>query len=173
MMLNILQINPLIILFFVLFAYIGLFMVFYIFFFKILFRFFKIFLVINLCFLFFIQGLMAYIWINFDAFLLVTEYNQGFQYFFFYEVNSLYNIVFCFGLDGFSLLFILLTVFIFSLCSFITLYLNSSIFFQLSLFIVLIILEFILIFVFSVLDLFFFYIGFESSLIPMFFIVGL
>jgi len=172
-MLNTLLQNPLILLFFVLFIYINLYFFFYFFFYKFLFQNFKIFLMINLFFVFFIQGIIAFIWINFDSFLLVTDFNHGFQYFFFYEVNSFYNIILCFGLDGFSLIFLLLTIFIFSLCSFITLYLNSSIFFQISFFITLILLEFILVFVFSVLDLFFFYIGFESSLIPMFFIVGL
>jgi NADH-quinone oxidoreductase subunit M len=45
-------------------------------------------------------------------------------------------------------------------------------FFQASFFLTLFILEFILILVFSILDLFIFYVCFEASLIPMFFIVG-
>jgi NADH-quinone oxidoreductase subunit M len=83
------------------------------------------------------------------------------------------NINLIFGIDGFSLIFIILTVFIFVLCSFITLYLNSSIFFKFSFFIMLLVLELILILVFSILDLFFFYVCFESSLIPMFFMIGI
>jgi NADH-quinone oxidoreductase subunit M len=67
------------------------------------------------------------------------------------------------------LLFILLTVFIFTLCIFASFNLKK---FQASFFLTLFILEFILILVFSVLDLFIFYVCFEASLIPMFFIVG-
>jgi NADH-quinone oxidoreductase subunit M len=74
-----------------------------------------------------------------------------------------------FGLDGFSIVFIILTIFIFNICFF-SLDVNAkefSIFIQL-----LIILELLIILIFSVLDLFFFYFFFEASLIPMFFLVG-
>ena len=72
------------------------------------------------------------------------------------------------GFDGVSLPLILLTVFIFPICY------QLADFFQERhhLFINLICLEIILIFVFCILDIFYFYIFFEATLIPMFFLVG-
>ena len=123
----------------------------------------------QLGFTFLIQFISIYIWINFDPFLIVNEFNRGFQFFINFPFNFLLGANLAFGIDGFSLLFILLTVFIFTLCTFASFNLKN---FQISFFITLFVLEFILILVFSVLDLFIFYICFEASLIPMFFIVG-
>lgn len=118
---------------------------------------------------FLIQFVGLYLWIMFDPFLIVTEYNRGFQFFFSLPLNQFLGINLTFGLDGFSLLFILLTLFIFVLCFFALLNFQK---FQFNFFLTLLVLEFILIIVFSVLDLFIFYVCFEASLIPMFFIIG-
>ena len=165
--------NPLLLVIFSFICYLFILIFIYLFFFNVLFYNFKKFTSFNFLFLLYIQFLIFYIWLNFDTFLIVTENNHGFQFFYVSNFFIFNNILLCFGIDGFSLVFILLTIFIFNLVSFITLYLNYSIFFQFFFFIVLIILELILIFVFMILDLFYFYIGFESSLIPMFFIIGL
>ena len=105
----------------------------------------------------------------FYPFLIVTEYNRCFQFFFSLPLNQFLGINLTFGLDGFSLLFILLTLFIFVLCFFALVNFQK---FQFNFFLTLLVLEFILIIVFSVLDLFIFYVCFEASLIPMFFIIG-
>ncbi len=124
---------------------------------------------VQISFTILIQFLALILWIDFDPFLIVTDFNRGFQFFINFSFNTLLGINFVFGLDGFSLLFILLTVFIFTLCIFASFNMK---FFQASFFLTLFILEFILILVFSILDLFIFYVCFEASLIPMFFIVG-
>jgi NADH:ubiquinone oxidoreductase subunit 4 (subunit M) len=116
-----------------------------------------------------IQLLGISLWLNFDPFLVVNEYNHGFQYFFNIPFNNNLGINLTFGIDGLSLLFILLTVFIFSLSTVFVLQLKRAHYTFLT---VLLILEFILILVFTVLDIFIFYICFESSLIPMFVIIG-
>jgi NADH-quinone oxidoreductase subunit M len=119
-----------------------------------------------------IQFICFFLWINFDPFLIVTKFNRGFQYFYLYSTNSFLNFNITFGLDGFSLIFIILTSFIFILCTFILIADEDFTNTKLLLVITLIILELLLFLIFLVLDLFFFYICFESSLIPMFFIVG-
>lgn len=116
-----------------------------------------------------IQFLGLLLWINFDPFLVTTPYNRGFQFFFNFTLNKIFNINFAFGIDSISLIFILLTIFIFSLCFFA---IKNYKFYQENFFFTLFILEFILILVFAVLDLFIFYLCFEGSLIPMFFIIG-
>jgi NADH-ubiquinone oxidoreductase chain 4 len=84
------------------------------------------------------------------------------------------NIGFCkihLGIDGISLPFIILTTFIIPICILVS---WSSIKEGINrYFILLLILESILITVFLVLDLLLFYIAFESSLIPMFLIIGI
>jgi NADH:ubiquinone oxidoreductase subunit 4 (subunit M) len=72
------------------------------------------------------------------------------------------------GLDGISLFFILLTTFIFPLCFLSTLKTVKRIDYILFMFS----LEFFLILSFSALDLFLFFVFFESILVPMFLLVG-
>lgn len=105
----------------------------------------------------------------YDPFLLVNQYNHGFQFFSVLLNNNWLGFNLIFGIDGFALIFIELTIFIFTLCFFAT---NNIKKYTESFFINLFILELILILIFSILDIFLFYIFFESSLIPMFFIVG-
>lgn len=105
------------------------------------------------------------IWLCFDNF------TSNFQF-----VNKIlwlpnYNINFIIGIDGISLFFVILTTFLIPLCllsSYHSITKNIKAYFISFLF-----LEFFLLVVFCVLDLMFFYIFFESILIPMFLIVGI
>ena len=84
---------------------------------------------------------------------------------------SFFGFSFVLGLDGISLFFILLTTFLTPICilsCWKNILINCKSFFLLFL-----LLEIFLLFVFSVLDLLLFYIFFESVLIPMFLIIGI
>lgn len=81
------------------------------------------------------------------------------------------NLNYTVGLDGISLFFLILTTFLIVIC--ILCSWNSVNFFVKEFIICFLFLEFCLIQVFCVLDLFLFYIFFESVLIPMFLIVGI
>lgn len=82
-----------------------------------------------------------------------------------------FNLLFRFGLDGISLCFILLTTFLIPLCVLISWdYVTKDIF---SYLIAFLFLEIFLILFFSTLNILFFYISFESILIPMFLIIGM
>ena len=75
------------------------------------------------------------------------------------------------GIDGISILFIILTTFITTLCIFSV---NKSIKFRLRDFLIaILIMESVMIGVFCSLDLFIFYLFFEAGLIPMFLIIGI
>ena len=90
-----------------------------------------------------------------------------------YQFNDLfkYNINIIFGLDGFSIIFLILSAFLFPICILVS---WTSIKYRLKDFYILLFLtEFFLICVFSTLDIFLFYIFFESILIPMFLIIGI
>jgi len=77
---------------------------------------------------------------------------------------------FCLGIDSISLVFIVLTTFIFPLCI-LSSWSNIKIHFK-EYMIVFLVMESLLILVFCLLDLLLFYVFFESILIPMFLIVG-
>nr|YP_010620159.1 NADH dehydrogenase subunit 4 [Herposiphonia versicolor]WAX04195.1 NADH dehydrogenase subunit 4 [Herposiphonia versicolor] len=105
------------------------------------------------------------IWINFN------ETTSNFQFLETYSLIPFFNISYSIGIDGISLLFLLLSTFLINLCIliswefpkfFIKEYLISFLF-----------LEFCLIQIFCVLDILLFYIFFESVLIPMFLIIGI
>jgi proton-translocating NADH-quinone oxidoreductase chain M len=109
--------------------------------------------------------LSVLIWIEFDPFISKFQFISKFSF-----LPSL-NINFFVGIDGISLLFILLTTFIFPLCiltSWKSIKENMK-----EYMIVFLIMESLLIIVFSVLDLLLFYVFFESILIPIFLIVGI
>jgi len=94
-----------------------------------------------------------------------------FQFQFFISWSNFLNIYYSIGIDGISLFFIILTTFLMPLCLLLS-WLNIS--YRLKEFIICMLLtEFFLINVFSVLDLFFFYLFFESILLPMFLIIGI
>lgn len=93
----------------------------------------------------------------------------GFQFVYTVPLLENYGIDFIIGLDGISLCFLLLTTFIMFLCWFAAaqIKVNSKEFLF-----CLVLIELFLIISFIVLDLFFFYVFFESVLIPMFIIIG-
>ena len=89
------------------------------------------------------------------------------KFFWFYNLN--FNLIL--GVDGISLFFLLLTTLLIPLCLLIS---WNSVGFSLKEFLIaFLVLDFFLIGTFCVLDLLFFYIFFESVLIPMFLIIGI
>lgn len=81
-----------------------------------------------------------------------------------------FNIYYSIGIDGISIFFLILTAFLTPLCILISWY---SITYKVKEYMIMLLLtELLLLNVFSVLDLFFFYIFFEGVLIPMFIIIG-
>lgn len=101
----------------------------------------------------------------FDPFL------NSYQYQFYITWGDFFNIYYSIGIDGLSLFFVLLTTFLMPFCLLLS-WVNVS--YRLREFVVcMLIIEFFLINVFTVLDFFFFYIFFESILIPMFLLIGI
>lgn len=104
------------------------------------------------------------LWIQFDSGTSFFQFMKTFKWL------SLLNFYYTIGIDGISLFFILLTTFLTIICILIS---WSSVQVNVKDYLLcFLVLEFLLIQVFSVLDLFLFYIYFESILIPMFLIVG-
>jgi len=100
------------------------------------------------------QFLSFYSYFFFDCFILPNSSNYGFQYFTQFFNFSDSGIQLVFGVDGFSLGFIILSIFIFNICFF-SVDQNAK---EFMLFIqLLLILEVLILLIFSVLDLFFFY----------------
>lgn len=99
------------------------------------------------------------------------NFTNEFQFQFYITWSDYLNIFYSLGLDGFSLFFIILTTFLIPVCFLIS---WVSISYRIKEFcFCLLLTEFFLINVFSVLDFFFFYVFFESILIPMFLIIGI
>ena len=108
--------------------------------------------------------LSLYLWFSFD------NTHSGFQFVEEYEwLKGFVN--FKFGIDGISIIFILLTTFIAPICIFSGI---NSISFRIKEFLILILLmETLMIGVFCSLDLVIFYLFFEGGLIPMFLLIGI
>jgi len=88
-----------------------------------------------------------------------------------FYINLGFNIFWSFNVDAIGLIFVLLTAFLIPLC---LLYIYNSILFNYKLFVILlIILEFLLVNAFFTSNLLFFYVFFESVLIPMGLIIGI
>lgn len=107
----------------------------------------------------------VFLWIAFDSFVSKFQFITKIQW-----LSSL-NINFILGIDGISLLFIVLTTLIFPICilsSWRNIKKNLK-----EYMILLLIMESLLIIVFTILDLLLFYVFFESILIPMFLIIGI
>lgn len=105
-------------------------------------------------------------------FLWLLYNNESTNFIFVYHISwiSIFNLYYSIGLDGISIFFIILTAFLIPFCILISWY---SIKYRVKEFLLMLLLtELLLINVFSVLDLTFFYIFFESVLIPMFIIIG-
>lgn len=108
------------------------------------------------------------LWIEFDN---STSKFQFFQNFTSFESDlSFSTFNFIFGVDGISLFFIILTTFLIPVCILVSW--NSITAYVKEYCIAFLVLESLMIAVFSVLDLLLFYIFFESVLIPMFIIIG-
>lgn len=104
---------------------------------------------------------------------LLCNFNSdlySFQYLLSYNVGSnLLNITFLFGLDNISILFFVLSSFLVLLC--ILFIWNEKNFKEYA--IALLSIQLFLLLIFSVLDLFLFYVFFEAILIPMFLLIGI
>ena len=105
------------------------------------------------------------LWIYFD------QSSPFFQFYKIFNWSNHLNFYYIIGIDGISLFFILLTTFLIMLCILVSWesvnnYLKEYL-------ISFLLLEFLLIQVFSVIDLLLFYIYFESVLIPMFLVIGI
>lgn len=101
--------------------------------------------------------------------LMFNKAVSTFQFVFFLPGYGAYNISLAFGLDGISLIFLMLTLFTFPLCflSAWTVQKKSKQFFT-----YLLAMELLLVLTFTTLDIFYFYVFFESLLIPMFIMIG-
>lgn len=105
------------------------------------------------------------LWVNFQ------NDSLNFQYYSKIEWLEDFNLYFAFGLDGLSILFLVLSTFLFPFCILISFY---SVKYRLKEFLIFLLsIELFLILIFSILDLFLFYIFFEAILIPMFFLIGI
>lgn len=101
--------------------------------------------------------------------VLLSENNENFQYVSHYKWFSIGNIQWTLGVDGLSVVFIVLTSFIVPVC----ILLGWTIPRIKSYILTFLIMESLLMGVFCQLDLIFFYVFFESVLIPMFLIIGI
>lgn len=97
-------------------------------------------------------------------------YVNGFQFELLFTWLPVFNLSYHIGLDGISLFLFILTAFLIPVCILVSW--NSIKYKARDFFILLFFIEFLLFNVFSVLDLFFFYLFFEGVLIPMFLIIG-
>ena len=104
------------------------------------------------------------IWINF------SNGSSFFQFSSTFLLLPKWNLIYSLGVDGISLFFLVLSTFLINVCILISW--ESITFFVKEYLICFLFLEFCLIQVFCVLDIFLFYIFFESVLIPMFLIIG-
>ena len=104
--------------------------------------------------------------------LILINFNSNIYYFqniIYYNIGSTFlNIPYSFGLDGISIFFFFLSSFLIFFC---ILFIWEENLLK-EYVIVLLVLDFLLILVFSVLDLFLFYIFFEAILIPMYLMIG-
>nr|YP_009002125.1 NADH dehydrogenase subunit 4 [Sporolithon durum]AGU16690.1 NADH dehydrogenase subunit 4 [Sporolithon durum] len=105
------------------------------------------------------------LWVCFD------RNSRFFQFIKTFNWVSYLNFYYTIGIDGISLFFIILTTFLIMICILVSW--NSVEKYIKEYLICFLVLEFLLIQVFCVLDLFLFYIYFESVLIPMFLIIGI
>ena len=112
----------------------------------------------------FIFGLSLILWLFFN------KETISFQYVKTYKWLSIMNIEYTIGVDGLSLFFIILTAFLIPICILSTWEAVKERVKEYL--IILFFIEFFVIQVFSILDLFLFYIFFEAILIPMFLLIG-
>ncbi|MCB0537840.1 MAG: NADH-quinone oxidoreductase subunit M [Bacteroidetes bacterium] len=114
---------------------------------------------------FLLFGESLLLWVNFD------NQSAGYQMESIITLSDNLNVVYHIGIDGLSIFFVILSVFLLPvciLCSWATIHYRVREFYVL-----LFLITFLLIQVFTVIDLFLFYVFFESVLIPMFLIIGI
>lgn len=113
---------------------------------------------------------LIFLWV-FLLWAFSSGFEKGYFVYFYSHIWMIpFNIYYELALDGISIFFVLLTAFLIPVCILVS---WNSISYKLKEFLVLLLLiEFLLINVFATLDLFFFYIFFESVLIPMFIMIG-
>ena len=108
--------------------------------------------------------LSLFIWIEFQYDIVRFQFNINFMWL------NFFNLHYSLGIDGLSIFFILLSTLLIPICILVS---WVSVKYRLKEFLILLLLiEFLLINVFSVLDLLLFYIFFEGILIPMFILIG-
>ena len=106
--------------------------------------------------------------ISLTLLVFFDQFSEGFQYHF--SLNGLFSQSILFGVDGLSIVFIILITFISSLSVLIVLRRTYGLKFLL---IYIFLIEFFCLVVFSVLDILLFYMFFESILMPMFLMIGI
>lgn len=112
---------------------------------------------------------VLFFWIFLDNINLFSSFDL-FNFHFYQQWTFAFNFHYIIGIDNISLLFLLLTFFLNPICILISW--NSIKYKYISFLFCLIFITFILFNIFCVLDLVFFYIFFESILIPMFILIG-
>lgn len=95
---------------------------------------------------------------------------DDFQFLFRFDIMPQYNLSLTLGIDGITMVFLLLTLLIFPLCFLSCWEIKKQ---TKQFFSFLIAMELLLVLTFTTLDLFYFYVFFESLLIPMFIMIGL
>ncbi len=105
------------------------------------------------------------LWINF------CNSTSHFQFLETFVLVPFFNITYSIGIDGISLIFLILSTFLINLCILISWEFPK--FFVKEYFLCFLFLEFCLLQIFCVIDIFLFYIFFESVLIPMYLIIGI
>lgn len=125
----------------------------------------KLLKIFSLTFSLFILNVVGFLWVKFDSL------NGNIQFVSIIDIFNGTNIYYHIGVDGINIWFILLTAFLIPIC----LLLNwKNITYRIKENLCLyFLIEFLLFNVFSVLDIFLFYIFFESILIPMFCLIGI
>jgi NADH:ubiquinone oxidoreductase subunit 4 (subunit M) len=127
-------------------------------------------------FLSFIYVLALYFLFKTDtsAYQFVSILSPSLNYFLFFNLDSLYNIISAslLAIDGLSIVFVILTPFIIFICAAITHQLPTSNTERSLYYIYLLLLEFFLFLAFTTTNLLIFYFAFEATLLPIFLIIG-
>ena len=140
------------------------------------------FLIFSILLLFLIKDLNIFFFKILTLIISSISFLYSFKLFLIFDLNSYFfqniirfpiffdflNIQFFFGLDSISLLFFLLSSFLIFLCLLFIFHDKFFKFYSINL----LVLQIILLFIFSILDLLLFYIFFEAILIPMFLLIG-
>lgn len=124
--------------------------------------------------LFFFSLSTALLFFYINMYIHFDQASDGFSHIKIYHLAGIFNLDCALGIDGLSLLFLLLTAFIFPPCFLLSRSIEATSGFKLYfLFLCFVFsMELFLLLIFQLLDLFFFYFSFEAILIPMFMLIG-